>query len=326
MGRAVGTVVAKDAAEDFERRLLLRGAVVDVVGRRDDEDPVLFSSPRHPDVELGTGHSLLDEDDRPVGGRSLCLVDGEGVTEGDVLFDVDSREDEAQPAVERADDGASVGAAGRDPEAVAVADEAATIAPDPPVVAQSDDLVADPDRAGRDRDARGFDLASPQAVCLAAPGELVGGLVVPRHDEDRGPFVTSGPPDGERPIEHLFSRPRRDPSVGVVSGKGRGVAGPEAKRRRLLPGVAEAPHGLELGPRVFADEGAEDPAWADGAELLGFADEDELRPRFEDGSDQLRQVVGAGHRRFVEDHDASLIERSCRVSSRLVEEEFGERL
>ena len=77
---------------------------------------------------------------------------------------------------------------------------------------------------------------------------------------------------------------------------------------------------------MFADEGAEDPARADGAKLLRVADQDELRPRFHDGSDQLRQVIGAGHRRFVEDHDASLIERSCRVSSRLVEEEFGERL
>lgn len=88
MGRAILALVAKDRAQHLERRCRGGRAVVDVVARRDDEDAVVLSSSRQSDVELGAGRCFVDEYDRLVGRRRLCLVDGERVAEGDLVFDV----------------------------------------------------------------------------------------------------------------------------------------------------------------------------------------------------------------------------------------------
>jgi len=121
---------------------------------------------------------LVDEVDRAPRRRPLCLVDREGVAEGDAVRDVARREHERGAAVERDDGDALVLAASGDREALALVDKVARIASDPPVVSERHDLVADPDRARGDRDVRPPDLAPSGTFGLAAPGELVGGRVV----------------------------------------------------------------------------------------------------------------------------------------------------
>ncbi len=77
---------------------------------------------------------------------------------------------------------------------------------------------------------------------------------------------------------------------------------------RGLPRVMEATHRLELGRAVVLDEGAEEPARADSAELVGVTDVDELRVSLDDHPDESLQVVGSRHPRLIEDHDRARIE------------------
>ena len=89
-----------------------------------------------------------------------------------------------------------------------------------------------------------------------------------------------------------------------------------------LPCLREAAHRLELARAVFADKGREQPTRADRAELVRVADEDQLAAHLCGVGDEALQVVGARHRRLVEDDHVPMTEAATPVLH--IEEEAGQ--
>jgi hypothetical protein len=242
------------------------------------------------------------EDERALDGEPLARVPGEGVGVADVAaLEVAAVEADLVPAVS-ADVEAAAGAVDlldRPPGAVANAEGVR--------VAQADDPVAGSKLAACD-----FEALAPEPPLRVQEhaGDRVQlgdvAAAVGDHDAPRQVQARCSPPVGEE-ARAQGERIGGDDESPSVLGEGEILASdPAADGLERLPlepvALAAVVRKLELA--LALDDGGEEPARADGGELLRVADEDRLPLRLLDEGEDAGEDARLRHPRLVDDEHA----------------------
>ena len=181
-----------------------------------------------------------------------------------------------------------------------------------PIVLSGHHLVADAGvlPAG-DVDPRFADLSGRDPICSGATVELGDGRAVAGDHQGGQASVDVGLPGRVQLRDEPLAVAAADPLVLLVGADRVLATLAEQQRGLLLPGVTKPAHVGELrGARpAVADQGGEHAARLDGGELVGVADQQQLRAGVACGAGELLERERSGQRGLVDDHDLTGAQR-----------------
>jgi hypothetical protein len=181
-------------------------------------------------------------------------------------------------------------------------------------VAGADDLVAD-------RDAVGFDLAGGDEGGPGAEGELVDSVMIGGHDNHRPAFVSCLEPRLVNSFNDGATITGAYPTPVLVLRQNGWISPPQPSGGLDFPWVCEAPDGGKFRAFGVCHEQSEQSPGFHGAELVVVADQHQFGFGAMNQEDELGEVAGGDHRRFVAHHDLAFL--YCGLASANLPEKLG---
>ena len=273
-----------------------------------DIEAVDLPTPGGHDVEHLAGGGRRHHGVRGVDGTSLRSMRRHGVPQLDMFTRVGGGQDDLAGAFEPSDGHRSTQVYPGHGPRVAVANPLPPGA-EAPVVVAGYDLVAD---AGGGPTGDGHtvfvDMAGGHPVGPGSGIELTHGDEVPGDHQAARTGLGVALPRSVEGVEHLVSRARGDPVVGLVVVDGVGRAGSQGDTCLLLPVVMEPAHVGELADQIAAvtNQGGKHPARFDCTELGVIACQEDLGPGAFGRGPELVEGERPGQTGFVHDDELAL--------------------